>query len=103
MLLKSANILDQRTLGFSMRVERANVDQVKDRLELLKRKISNKDNVRVPSASEEYESKLALQVAEEERLKRQRKDDLLTRQKERHAGIIIGACIYIRGNLYCRS
>ena len=72
-----------------MRVERAGVDQVKERLDLLKRKISDKASAPKVSASEEYENKLALQLAEEERLKRQRKEEAIARKKEKEIGVAL--------------
>jgi U4/U6.U5 tri-snRNP component SNU23 len=68
-----------------MRVERANTDQVRDRINLLKRKINNDKNAPVTSAVEEYESRVAIQVAEAERLKRQKKEEMLNKRKEQEA------------------
>lgn len=71
-----------------MRVERASVDRVKERLELLSRSVKEKDTTKATlSAAEEYEQRLSLQVAEEERLKRQRKEEAAARKKEREMGI----------------
>ena len=56
-----------------MRVERATVDKVKERLEILKRSVKEETKKPVLAAAEEYEQRLSLQVAVEERLKRQRK------------------------------
>lgn len=75
-----------------MRVERANVDQVVDRLELLKRKVSTTAALESSrNASEDYETKMALQVAEEEKAKRQRKEDAAARRREREAADMEGA------------
>ena len=68
-----------------MRVERANTDQVRDRINLLKRKINSDKNAPVTSAVEEYESRVAIQVAETERLKRQKKEELANKRKEQEA------------------
>lgn len=71
-----------RALGFSMRVERAGVDKVKNKLENLKRKISDaKDKVKV-SAIDDYETRMAVQKSEEESLKKRRKEDKAARKKE---------------------
>jgi U4/U6.U5 tri-snRNP component SNU23 len=71
-----------RALGFSMRVERAGVDKVKNKLESLKRKISEaKDTVKV-SAIDDYETRMAVQRTEEESLKKKRKEDKLARKQE---------------------
>ena len=69
-----------------MRVERATVDKVKERLELLKRSVKEETSRPSISAAEEYEQRLSLQVAEEERLKRQRREEAAARKKEREAG-----------------
>jgi U4/U6.U5 tri-snRNP component SNU23 len=79
------NYLDQRALGFSMRVERATTDKVKDRIEMLKRKINDQKSAPVTSALDDYNSRLATQVAEQERLKRQKKEELTARKKEKEA------------------
>lgn len=55
---------DQKTLGFSMRTERADVSKVKDRLTNIKRKIDDSITRKATSAVEEYESKVAAQVRE---------------------------------------
>lgn len=90
LLKDSASYLDhingkkhQRALGFSMRVERANVDKVKERLGLLKKTIIDKDTTPVLSAGDAYERKLALQVAEEEIQKRRKKEEALAKKRER--------------------
>eukprot|EP00603_Paraphysomonas_imperforata_P005079 CAMPEP_0114427884 /NCGR_PEP_ID=MMETSP0103-20121206/8615_1 /TAXON_ID=37642 ORGANISM="Paraphysomonas imperforata, Strain PA2" /NCGR_SAMPLE_ID=MMETSP0103 /ASSEMBLY_ACC=CAM_ASM_000201 /LENGTH=217 /DNA_ID=CAMNT_0001597033 /DNA_START=41 /DNA_END=694 /DNA_ORIENTATION=+ len=72
-----------RALGFSMRVERAGVDKVKDKLESLKRKISEaKDKPKV-SAIEDYDTRMAVQRTEEEALKKKRKEEKRARKQER--------------------
>jgi U4/U6.U5 tri-snRNP component SNU23 len=57
-----------------MRVERASVDSVKQRLAELKRKVSTNPAPRI-SAIEEYKAKLDLQDAEKEDFKRRRKEE----------------------------
>jgi U4/U6.U5 tri-snRNP component SNU23 len=82
MLKDSTSYLDhingkkhQRALGFSMRVERADVTQVKDRISSLKRRIEEQKSRPQKSASDSYEERLAASVAEEEARKKRRKDE----------------------------
>jgi len=65
---------DQRALGFSMRVERAAVDDVKDRLAALKRKASGVGQVVRAPAYDEYKQKLETVEAEKEANKKRKKD-----------------------------
>ncbi len=65
-----------------MRVERANVDQVKNRLDMLKRKIVEHDAKPATTAVEDYETKMALLRTEEEFRKKKKKEDMLARKKE---------------------
>ena len=74
--------VDQRALGFSMRVERAGVDKVKERLSNIKRKIDDSLSHKPTSAIEDYDAKIAIQIAEEELRKRRKKDEALARKKE---------------------
>jgi U4/U6.U5 tri-snRNP component SNU23 len=67
-----------------MRVERANTDQVKSRIDMLKQKISAK-NQPVTSALESYNSRLAEQALEGEQMKRQKKEQAAAKKKEREA------------------
>eukprot|EP00850_Spirogloea_muscicola_P001803 SM000007S20763 [mRNA] locus=s7:63475:65264:- [translate_table: standard] len=78
----SANYLDhingkkhQRALGMSMRVERSNVHQVRDRLEELKRK---KEQISILT-EKDFDARILKQQEEEEERKRQRKE----RKKEK--------------------
>jgi hypothetical protein len=66
-----------------MRVERATVDKVKERLSTIKRKIDDSLTQKPTSAVEDYEAKIALQVAEEELRKRRKKEEAEARKKER--------------------
>ena len=66
-----------------MRVERAGVDKVKERLSNIKRKIDDSLSHKPTSAMEDYDAKIAVQIAEEELRKRQKKDEALARKKER--------------------
>ena len=70
-----------------MRVERASVDVVKERLEQIKNKILRKGDeaANKKSALEDYESRLSLQHIENEAVKKKRKEDLLNRKKEQEA------------------
>jgi U4/U6.U5 tri-snRNP component SNU23 len=77
----SAYFVDQRALGYGMRVEKAGVDQVKNRIEMLKRKV-NEATVPAASAVDDYNARLALQAAEAERLKRQKKEQAAARKRE---------------------
>ena len=79
------NCLDQRALGFSMRVERATTDKVKERIELLKRKINDQKTAPATSALDDYDNRLATQVAEQEKQKRQRKEEMAAKKKEKEA------------------
>lgn len=72
-----------RALGFSMRVERAGVDKVKEKLESLKRKISEAKDAPQVSAIDHYETRMAVQRAEEEGLRKRRKEEKLARRQER--------------------
>eukprot|EP00002_Diphylleia_rotans_P013913 TRINITY_DN270_c0_g2_i1.p1 TRINITY_DN270_c0_g2~~TRINITY_DN270_c0_g2_i1.p1 ORF type:complete len:201 (-),score=55.76 TRINITY_DN270_c0_g2_i1:425-1027(-) len=58
----------QRALGMSMRVERSTVDQVKNRLQMAKKKSTEK------IVSEDVEDRLRRRAAEEEEKKRMKKD-----------------------------
>lgn len=72
-----------RALGFSMRVERAGVDKVKNKLDSLKRKISDAKVAVKVSAIDDYETRMAVQRTEEDNLKKKRKEDKLARKQER--------------------
>jgi U4/U6.U5 tri-snRNP component SNU23 len=66
-----------------MRVERADVSKVKERLDMLKRKIVEKQTAPVKSAVDDYEERLAVIEAEEEFRKKKKKEDLIARKKEK--------------------
>ena len=66
-----------------MRVERAGVDKVKERLSNIKRKIDDSLSSKPTSAIEDYDAKIAVQIAEQELQKRRKKDEALARKKER--------------------
>ena len=68
-----------------MRTERADVSKVKDRLTNIKRKIDDRLTRHSTSAVEEYESKVAAQVADEEIRKRRKKEDEVSKRREREA------------------
>mmetsp|Transcript_45945 Transcript_45945/g.92717 ORF Transcript_45945/g.92717 Transcript_45945/m.92717 type:complete len:239 (+) Transcript_45945:106-822(+) len=93
LLKDSANYLDhingkkhQRTLGFSMRVERSSVNQVAGKFEVLKRKKDEEDaGLTGPTAGEAYAAKLAAAAAEEERGKKQKRDAKLAKKAESEA------------------
>ncbi|KAM4108170.1 hypothetical protein ACB094_03G025000 [Castanea mollissima] len=83
----SANFLDhingkkhQRALGMSMRVERASVDQVKQRFEVLKKR-------RVPGSftEQDLDERILKQQQEEEERKRQRREKKKEKKKEKLA------------------
>ncbi|KAL0006157.1 hypothetical protein SO802_013718 [Lithocarpus litseifolius] len=83
----SANYLDhingkkhQRALGMSMRVERASVDQVKQRFEVLKKR-------RVPGSftEQDLDERILKQQQEEEERKRQRREKKKEKKKEKVA------------------
>jgi U4/U6.U5 tri-snRNP component SNU23 len=66
-----------------MRVERAGVDRVKDKIDSLKRKISDQQHQGDrPSAIEEYESRVAMKKAEEDNRKRKKREDEAARKRE---------------------
>eukprot|EP00981_Chlorochromonas_danica_P004107 scaffold801_cov178-Ochromonas_danica.AAC.12 len=75
------DVLDQRALGYSMRVERADVDTVKQRLADLKRKLVTAPAPKL-SAVEEYKQKLAKQEAEKEDFKRRRKEEQQSKKSQ---------------------
>eukprot|EP01039_Chlorochromonas_danica_P007526 gene7526-8324_t len=88
LLKDSASYLDhingkkhQRALGYSMRVERADVDTVKQRLADLKRKLVTAPAPKL-SAVEEYKQKLAKQEAEKEDFKRRRKEEQQSKKSQ---------------------
>ena len=88
LLKDSASYLDHcngkrhnRALGFSSRTERADVDAVKSRLDLVKRKIEETKTKPVISATDEYKERMAAQVAEEEARKRRKKEEKESRRK----------------------
>lgn len=83
----SANYLDhingkkhQRALGMSMRVERASVDQVKQRFEVLKKR-------RAPGSftEQDLDERIIKQQQEEEERKRQRREKKKEKKKEKVA------------------
>lgn len=79
---------DQRALGFSMRVERADVDAVKNRMEELKRRVASKAaNALLPqvAAIDEYDSRLHADLQEKEALKAKLKKEAEERKKEKKA------------------
>ncbi|CAM9293484.1 unnamed protein product [Hapterophycus canaliculatus] len=82
-LKDSINYLDhingkkhQRELGFSMRVERSTVTQVKDRLKMHKQREEDRISgaLRKPSAEDEFDSRVRESEDNEERRKRQKKE-----------------------------
>lgn len=64
-----------RMLGFSMRVERADVTKVKERLTNLKRNIDESVNNKVISALDSYDARIADQVAQEEIRKKRKQNE----------------------------
>lgn len=68
----------QRALGFSMRVERVDVDRVKERLDSLKRK-ANEDNKKISQpkvpAIVDFDAKMAERSFDEEMQKKKRRED----------------------------
>lgn len=77
----SITIVDQRALGFSMRVERSDVLSVKEKLNALKRKLNTPSTVR-PSAVEEYNNKLTSQETEKEEFKKRKKEEKLLKKAQ---------------------
>lgn len=65
-----------------MRVERAGVDKVKERMEMLKRKIRDESGAPKLTAVEDYESRLAIQTADEEVRKRKKIEAKAAKKKE---------------------
>lgn len=78
-------LLDQRALGYSMRVERADVEAVKERLAMLKRKMLNagQEPAQRPSALEEVDKK----IAEETELRELRKKRKIEEQQAKKSEI----------------
>ena len=68
-----------------MRTERADVSKVKDRLTNIKRKIDDSLTRKSTSAIDEYESKVASQVADDEIRKRRKKEDEAAKRREKEA------------------
>lgn len=77
-------MLDQSALGYSMRVERAGVDDVKERLASLKRKASGTGNVVRAPAYDEYKQKLEKMDADKDANKKRKKEqeEELKKQKK---------------------
>ncbi len=76
---------DQRALGFSMRVERADVNKVKEKLESLKRTNAVISTAPAMTAVERYNDRIAISAAEEERAKRMKKERDAALKKEKEA------------------
>eukprot|EP01031_Cornospumella_fuschlensis_P028502 gene28502-34410_t len=74
----------QRALGFSMRVERADVDTVKQKLEELKRKLNTQAAPKL-SAVEEYKRKLEEKEAEKQEFKKRRKEEVQAKKESKAA------------------
>jgi len=77
----------QRALGYSMRVEKSDVDSVKQRLEAIKRKAEDQKTHIRPSAVEDYESKISRQLAEDEERKKARKEQAIERKRRESAAL----------------
>lgn len=68
-----------------MRVERANISQVQDKIASLKRKIEDQKNAKPRESSlETHDSRVAAQIAEEEEKKRQKRE-----AKERKKALLV--------------
>jgi len=72
----------QRALGFSMRVERVDVDTVKNRLENIKKSIKESSTKVIKTADEDYSDKIALQLIEEENRKKRKREEKESKKKE---------------------
>lgn len=90
LLKDSASYLDHcngkrhnRALGFSQRTERASISVVKNRIDLVKRKIEEAKTKPILSATDEYKERLAVQVAEEEARKRRKREEKESKRKEK--------------------
>jgi len=107
LLKDSASYLDhingkkhQRALGFSMRVERADVSKVKEKIQSLKRSIhgaeggssgsSSGSGSSVPTALDEYESRTECARVQEEAQKKQRREREVALKAEREAAEMEG-------------
>ena len=82
-------ISDQRALGFSMRVERADVDAVKRRLDDLRQKVVQSKAreaivVTKESTFDDYENKLNVQLMEQEARKKRKRDEAIEAKKKQH-------------------
>lgn len=64
----------QRALGMSMRVERSSVEQVRERLQVNKRKMEEKKEVRPVAETFDFDARIAALQEEDARRKRERKD-----------------------------
>ena len=67
------SFIDQRALGFSMRVERASVDKVKQHIEDLQKSVHEKSTFIKPTSMETHENRVAQALAEEDERKKKRK------------------------------
>lgn len=72
----------QRALGYSMRVERVDVDTVKNRLENIKRSLQENATKVIKSAEEDYSDRIAMQIAEEENAKKRKREEKESKRKE---------------------
>ena len=72
----------QRALGFSMRVQRVDVDTVKNRLENIKKSIKESSTKVIKTADEDYSDKIALQLIEEENRKKRKREEKESKKKE---------------------
>jgi U4/U6.U5 tri-snRNP component SNU23 len=65
-----------------MRVERAGVDKVKERIDMLKRKVREDRSGPTTTAVQDYESRLAIQNTDNETRKKKRMDEKTARKHE---------------------
>ncbi|GAB9466857.1 hypothetical protein Gpo141_00004222 [Globisporangium polare] len=74
-----------RKLGYSMRVERSTVDQVKNRLQSAAKRKWDPIMTKKLDAMEEYEKKLKAVEEEEQRVKKQKKEEKKTKKKHQNS------------------
>jgi len=68
-----------------MRVERASVDQVKERFRTIRRRLEEEKSKVKVSAVDEYEARIAQQLIEEEEKKKKKRELALAKKTEKEA------------------
>ncbi len=77
--------VDQRALGYSMRVERADVTKVKNKIDSLKRKPDSVDTSNDVNPFDKHEERINNYIDDEEKRKKAKKERELALKKEKEA------------------